>query len=83
MPEVLEADRESRAAAEGRSPNNRLQALIFDSWFDAYRGVVVLARVFQGTLRKGQRIRLMVERHDLRRRRLSACSRPSRWRSTN
>ena len=36
-----------------------LQALIFDSWFDAYRGVIVLARVKQGTLRKGQRIRLM------------------------
>ena len=36
-----------------------LQALIFDSWFDSYRGVIVLARVMQGTLRKGARIRLM------------------------
>jgi GTP-binding protein LepA len=36
-----------------------LQALIFDSWFDAYRGVIVLVRVMQGTMRKGQRIRLM------------------------
>ncbi len=36
-----------------------LQALIFDSWFDAYRGVIVLARVVNGTLRNGQRIRLM------------------------
>jgi GTP-binding protein LepA len=36
-----------------------LQALIFDSWFDAYRGVIVLARVMQGTMRKGQQIRLM------------------------
>jgi GTP-binding protein LepA len=36
-----------------------LQALIFDSWFDAYRGVIVLTRVMQGTLRKGARIRLM------------------------
>jgi GTP-binding protein LepA len=36
-----------------------LQALLFDSWFDPYRGVVVLARVFEGTLRKvGQKIRL-------------------------
>ncbi len=36
-----------------------LQALIFDSWFDAYRGVIVLARVINGRLRKGQRIKLM------------------------
>jgi len=40
------------------NPDNRLQALVFDSWFDAYRGVVVLTRVFEGTLRKNQRIRL-------------------------
>ena len=40
-------------------PDAPLQALIFDSWFDAYRGVIVLARVMQGTMRKGQRIRLM------------------------
>jgi GTP-binding protein LepA len=36
-----------------------LQALIFDSWFDAYRGVIVLVRVMQGTMRRGQKIRLM------------------------
>jgi GTP-binding protein LepA len=40
-------------------PNAPLQALIFDSWFDAYRGVIVLVRVMQGAMRKGQRIRLM------------------------
>jgi GTP-binding protein LepA len=40
-------------------PNAPLQALIFDSWFDAYRGVIVLVRVMQGTMRKGQKIRLM------------------------
>jgi GTP-binding protein LepA len=40
-------------------PEAPLQALIFDSWFDAYRGVIVLVRVMQGVLRKGQRIRLM------------------------
>jgi GTP-binding protein LepA len=40
-------------------PEAPLQALIFDSWFDSYRGVIVLARVMQGTLRKGARIRLM------------------------
>ena len=36
-----------------------LQALIFDSWFDPYRGVIVLARIIHGRLRKGMRIRLM------------------------
>jgi GTP-binding protein LepA len=41
------------------NPGNQLQALIFDSWFDPYRGVIVLTRVFEGTLRKGQKIRLM------------------------
>jgi GTP-binding protein LepA len=35
------------------------RALIFDSWFDPYHGAVSLIRVMDGTLRKGQRIRLM------------------------
>ncbi len=35
------------------------KALIFDSWYDAYRGVVMLIRVVDGTFRKGMRIRLM------------------------
>jgi GTP-binding protein LepA len=36
-----------------------LKALIFDSWFDSYRGVVVLMRVIDGVMRPGMRIRLM------------------------
>jgi GTP-binding protein LepA len=36
-----------------------LQALIFDSWFDSYRGVGVLARVINGRMHTGQKIRLM------------------------
>ena len=40
------------------SPEEPLQALVFDSWYDSYRGVVVLARVVQGTLRVGTRLRL-------------------------
>ena len=57
VPEVLEAVVHKIPPPKG-SPETALQALIFDSWFDAYRGVVVLTRVFQGTLRKGQKIRL-------------------------
>ena len=40
------------------SPEAPLRALIFDSWFDAYRGVIILARVMDGVMRKGQKIRL-------------------------
>ncbi|MFZ0936553.1 MAG: translation elongation factor 4 [Bryobacteraceae bacterium] len=35
-----------------------LRALIFDSWFDSYRGVIILVRVVEGRVRKGQKIRL-------------------------
>jgi GTP-binding protein LepA len=36
-----------------------LRALIFDSWFDPYHGAVVMIRIFDGTVRKGTRIRMM------------------------
>ncbi|NOY65149.1 MAG: elongation factor 4 [Nitrospirae bacterium] len=39
--------------------NSPLKALIFDSWFDNYRGVVVLVRVFDGVVRPGMTIKLM------------------------
>src|SRR5436309_2222970 len=40
------------------SPDAPLRALIFDSWFDPYRGVIILARIVEGRVRKGQKIRL-------------------------
>ncbi|MDG1400313.1 MAG: translation elongation factor 4 [Candidatus Binatia bacterium] len=50
-------------------PENPLQALIFDSWFDPYHGAVVLMRVKEGVVRKGDRIRLMAagEEYDVTR----------------
>ena len=40
------------------SPDKPLRALIFDSWFDSYRGVIILMRVMDGHIRLGQKIRL-------------------------
>src|SRR5437764_4356551 len=40
------------------SPDAPLRALIFDSWFDPYRGVIILFRVVDGRVRVGQKIRL-------------------------
>ena len=57
VPDVLEAIVQRLPPPKG-IPTAHLQALIFDSWFDSYRGVIVLARIFQGTMRKGQKIRL-------------------------
>jgi GTP-binding protein LepA len=57
VPEVLEAIVKRLPPPKG-SAERALQSLIFDSWFDPYRGVIVLTRVFEGTLRKGMKIRL-------------------------
>ena len=58
VPDILEAIVHRLPPPNG-DINEPLQALIFDSWFDAYRGVIVLARVINGRLFKGQKIRFM------------------------
>jgi GTP-binding protein LepA len=55
---VLEAVVERLPAPKGEA-GKPLKALLIDSWYDAYLGVIVLVRVLDGTLRKGQRVRLM------------------------
>jgi len=49
----------ARVPAPKGDPAARLKALIIDSWFDNYVGVVMLVRVFDGTLRPKERVRLM------------------------
>ncbi len=45
------------------SPEAPLRALLFDSWFDAYRGVILLVRVVDGRLRLGEHIRMWSSGH--------------------
>ena len=49
----------TRIPAPKGDRDNPLQALIFDSVYDAYRGVIVSCRVMEGSVRKGTRIRMM------------------------
>ncbi|MBM4209564.1 MAG: elongation factor 4 [Gammaproteobacteria bacterium] len=58
VPELLEAIVKRIPAPKG-DPNGPLQALIIDSWFDNYVGVVSLVRVVNGTLKTGDKIRVM------------------------
>ncbi|MBI4266703.1 MAG: elongation factor 4, partial [Acidobacteria bacterium] len=56
--EILEAVVERLPPPAG-NPDAPLKALIFDSWYDAYRGVVIVVRVIDGTLRAKTKVRLM------------------------
>ncbi len=58
IPDVLEAIVTRLPPPKG-DPNAPLKALLVDAWYDAYLGVVVLVRIFDGSLKAGQQVRMM------------------------
>ncbi len=57
--EVFDTLIDSVPSPGDRWDDNRLRALIFDSVYDSYRGVIVYIRVFSGSVRRGMKIRMM------------------------
>jgi GTP-binding protein LepA len=63
VPEILERIVRDTPPPKG-NPDGALRALIFDTWYDSYRGAMVMVRVVDGTLRKGEKIRFLSNKTD-------------------
>jgi GTP-binding protein LepA len=61
--DILEQIIEKVPAPKG-NPDGPLRALIFDSWYDSYRGAMIMIRVVDGTLKKGDRIKFMATKSE-------------------
>ena len=59
VPDILEAV-VARIPPPKGDPNKPLRALLFDSWYDSYRGAVIMLKIVEGTLRRGDKIKFMV-----------------------
>jgi GTP-binding protein LepA len=63
VPEILEQIVAKIPAPRG-NPEGLLRALVFDTWYDAYRGAVVMVRVVDGSIKKGDKIRFLATKSD-------------------
>ncbi|MEM9696005.1 MAG: translation elongation factor 4, partial [Myxococcota bacterium] len=63
VPDILQAIVERTPPPKG-DPDGKLRALVFDTWYDAYRGAVVMVRVVDGKLRKGDKVRFLATGRD-------------------
>jgi len=59
VPELLEAIVERIPPPTRGDPNSPLRALVYDSWFDSYLGVIVQVRVFDGRIKAGDKIKFL------------------------
>lgn len=64
VPEVLEAIVQRIPPPTRGSPSNPLRALVYDSWFDPYLGVVVMIRVIDGVIKPGDRVAFFTSRSE-------------------
>jgi GTP-binding protein LepA len=63
VPEILERIVRDTPPPKG-NPDGALRALIFDTWYDSYRGAMVMVRVVDGTLRRGEKVRFLSNKAD-------------------
>jgi GTP-binding protein LepA len=63
VPDILEQIVQKIPPPKG-DPTATLRALVFDSWYDSYRGAMVMVRVVDGTLKKGDRVRFLATKSD-------------------
>ncbi|MEQ9074189.1 MAG: translation elongation factor 4, partial [Sandaracinaceae bacterium] len=62
--EILEAIVKRVPPPKTEAPDGPLRALVVDSWYDSYRGAMVLIRVIDGTIEKGMKVRMMATKAD-------------------